>query len=144
MATAREPVPSAYQALIPYFAVADAAAFLDFVGAAFGAAPSEVMRAADGTVHHAEARIRDCVLMIGQTAQPRTNMLYLYVPDVDAAYARAMATPGAGRSLRTPTTEWYGDRSAGFEDRWGNQWWLATHVEDLTPAELEVRARQAR
>jgi len=135
-----QPVPAGYQALIPYFAVADASGLLEFVKAAFGAVPGETVRGPDGAIRHAEARIRDCVLMIGQSAASRPNTTYMYVPDVDASYRRAMSAPGAGKSLREPTTEYYGDRSAGMEDAWGNQWWLATHVEDLSSEELERRA----
>jgi PhnB protein len=133
-------VPDAYQTLIPYFAVSDAAALLEFVKAAFGAAQGETIRGPDGAIRHAEARIGDCVLMVGQSATSRPNTTYMYVPDVDAAYRRAMSAPGAAKSLRTPTAEWYGDRSAAVEDAWGNQWWLATHIEDMSPEELERRA----
>ena len=139
----QSPVP-AYQALIPYFAVPDAGALLDFVEHAFGAVRTEVMRAPDGAIRHAEARIRDCVLMVGQTPSGRTNTLYMYVPNVDETYSRAMASPGAARSLREPTDEWYGDRSAGVEDSQGNQWWLATHIEELSSEELQQRALKAR
>lgn len=143
--TARvQPVPAGYQTLIPYFAVGDAAGLLAFVRSAFGAAPGQTMRGPNGIVLHAEARIGDCVLMMGQSAAPRPNTTYMYVPDVDAAYRRAMAAPGAAKSLREPTNEYYGDRSAGVEDAWGNQWWLATHVEDVSPEELERRAAAAK
>jgi uncharacterized glyoxalase superfamily protein PhnB len=135
-----QPVPAGYQALIPYFAVVDASGLLEFVKAAFGATPGETMRGPDGAIRHAEARIRDCVLMIGQSASSRPNTIHMYVPDVDASYRRAMSAPRAAKSLREPTTEYYGDRSAGVEDAWGNQWWLATHVEDLSSEELERRA----
>jgi uncharacterized glyoxalase superfamily protein PhnB len=138
-----KPVPDGYQALIPYFAVRDANALLEFVKQAFGGQEGLKMAGPDGVVRHAEVRVRDCILMIGQSRQARPNTLYLYVPDVDAAYLRAMAAPGAARSLREPTDEWYGDRSAGVEDSQGNQWWLATHVEDLSAEELERRAAQA-
>ncbi|HUN27984.1 MAG TPA: hypothetical protein VMU67_16905 [Steroidobacteraceae bacterium] len=143
MVSASKPVPEGYQSLIPYFAVADAAALLEFVKNAFAAVPGELIRGADGVIRHAQARIGDCVLMIGQSSASRPNTTYMYVPDVDAAYRRAMAAPGAGKSLRTPTDEWYGDRSAGLEDAQGNQWWLATHIEDLAPAEMARRAAGA-
>ena len=144
MTSSVQPVPAGYQALIPYFAVTDAAGLLEFVKTAFGAVPGEMMRGPDGAIRHAEARIRDSVLMIGQSAASRPNTTYTYVPDVDASYRRAMSAPGAAKSLREPTTEFYGDRSAGLEDAWGNQWWLATHVEELSSAELERRAAAAK
>lgn len=144
MKSTPKPVPEAYQSLIPYFAVADAAALLEFVKAAFGAVQGETIRGPDGAVRHAEARIGNCVLMVGQAATSRPNTTYMYVADVDAVYRRAMAAPGAARSLREPTDEWYGDRSAGVEDSLGNQWWLATHIEDMSPEELERRAAAQR
>lgn len=140
-----KPVPEGYPAVIPYCAVKDAGALLEFVKRAFGAEEKYRMADADGVIRHAEVRIRDSVLMIGQsptTSHP--NMLYMYVPDVDAAYRRAMAAPGAAKSLREPTDEWYGDRSAGLEDSQGNQWWLATHIEDVSPEELAKRAAKAK
>lgn len=139
-----KPVPEAYQALIPYFAVTDANALLEFVKQAFGGEEGVKMVDPDGKVRHAEVRIRDCVLMIGQSPNPRPNTIYMYVPDVDPAYQRAMSAPGAAKSLREPTDEWYGDRSAGLEDSQGNQWWLATHVEDVSPEEMERRAAAAK
>lgn len=135
-----QPVPDGYQSLIPYFAVTDASGFLAFVQAAFGAEPGVTTRAPNGTILHAEARIRGCVLMIGQSSASRPNTTYLYVTDVDATYRRAIEAVGAAKSLREPTNEWYGDRSAGLTDAWGNQWWLATHVEDMSSEELERRA----
>jgi uncharacterized glyoxalase superfamily protein PhnB len=78
--------------------------------------------------------------MIGQSPTPRPNTLYMYVADVDAMYARAMSAPGAAKSLREPTDEFYGDRAAGVEDAQGNQWWFATHIEDVSQEEMEKRA----
>lgn len=144
MSTQPRPVPAGYQSVIPYFAISEPGALLEFVVAAFGAAPGLVMRGPDGTVQHAEAKIGDCTLMMGRSTPGRPNTLYMYVPDVDAVYRRAMSAPGASKSLREPTDEWYGDRSAGIEDSQGNQWWLASHIEDLSPEELEARARKSR
>jgi uncharacterized glyoxalase superfamily protein PhnB len=67
--------------------------------------------------------------------------LCVYVPDVDQTYAKAIAA--GGKSLREPANQFYGDRSGGVLDASGNQWWISTHVEDVTPAELERRAAAA-
>jgi uncharacterized glyoxalase superfamily protein PhnB len=144
MKTKPNPVPEAYQSVIPYFAVGEPDALLKFIEAAFGAEPGFTIRAPDGTINHAEAKIDNCVLMMGRSASSRPNTTYMYVHDVDAVYRRAMAAPGVAKSLRAPTDEWYGDRSAGIEDAQGNQWWLASHIEDLSPEELEARAMKAR
>jgi PhnB protein len=95
----------------------------------------------DGSIGHAEVRIGDSMVMLGQARdewKARPGTLYLYVPDVDATYRRALAAGGA--SLREPTTQVYGDRSGGVEDPVGNQWWMATHVEDVSPEEIDRRA----
>ena len=68
-----QPVPTGYQTLIPYFAVADAAGLLGFVKAAFDAVPGEMMHGPGGAIRHAEARIGNCVLMIGQGSSSRPN-----------------------------------------------------------------------
>jgi PhnB protein len=64
--------------------------------------------------------------------------LYLYVPDTDAVYKRAMEA--GGKSLMEPADQFYGDRNAGVVDPSGNYWWIATHVEDVPPEEMEKRA----
>jgi uncharacterized glyoxalase superfamily protein PhnB len=65
----------------------------------------------------------------------------MYVPDVDAVYADAIAAGAA--SLREPNDQFYGDRMAGVEDAAGNQWWIATHVEDVSPEEMRRRANES-
>jgi uncharacterized glyoxalase superfamily protein PhnB len=64
-------------------------------------------------------------------------MIYLYVPDTDLVYRTAMSA--GGKSLREPVNEFYGDRCAGVEDPCGNQWYMATHIEDVSPDELQRR-----
>jgi uncharacterized glyoxalase superfamily protein PhnB len=61
------------------------------------------------------------------------------VNDVDTTYKKALEAGGA--SLREPADQFYGDRSGGVKDEWGNQWWIGTHKEDLTPEEIEQRRK---
>lgn len=110
---------------------------------AFGA--TEIMRleGADGRVGHAEVRIGDSVVMIADAPAPdarRQGMLHLYLEDADATYARAIEL--GATSKREPTTEFYGDRIADFEDSWGNRWSVATHVEDVSQEEMARIAAQ--
>jgi PhnB protein len=70
--------------------------------------------------------------------QPTPSALYLYVDDTDATYQRALQAGAA--STMAPTNQFYGDRSAGVKDPSGNQWWIATHIEDVPPEELKRRA----
>lgn len=141
MASTVKPVPDGYHTLTPYLTVQDAGALLAFLTQAFDAVETLRMSGPDGAVRHAEARIGDSIVMIGQAREqwtPRPGTIYVYVPDVDATYARALAAGAV--SLREPATQDYGDRSGGVQDPQGNQWWLATHVEDVSPEELERRS----
>jgi uncharacterized glyoxalase superfamily protein PhnB len=78
--------------------------------------------------------------MLGDSSpefEPTRTSIHLYVDDVDSMYRRALEA--GGESLREPEDQFYGDRSAGIKDRFGNQWWLATHVEDVSPEEMQRR-----
>jgi PhnB protein len=133
------PIPPGYATVTPFLCVADAAKLIDFLKQAFAAEVTFRMDRPDGAVAHAEVKIGDSKVMIGQPApgQETRAMLHLYVPDTDAVYARAMAA--GATSIREPADQFYGDRSGGVRDISGNQWWIATHVEDVTPEEMERR-----
>ncbi len=138
-------VPEGHQQLIPYLVVRDVQSLLDFVQAAFAAEITERVQRGDGAVMHAQVRIGDCVLMMGEApegADLQFVSLYLYVPDVDVVYARALAA--GGESHCPVATQFYGDRHGGVKDSAGNIWWIATHVEDVGGEELARRAREAR
>ena len=106
---------------------------LSFVKRAFGAVELDKHASPDGVIHHAKVRIGDSVLEMGEAHgpyQPMPSMFYLYVPDVDALYRRAL-NAGA-TSISEPADQSYGDRSAGVKDAFGNQWYIATHFKDVT------------
>ncbi len=135
-----KPIPEGYHTVTPYLTVADAAAQIDFLKRAFGA--EETYRHADdkGRVSHAEVRVGTSMVMIGQAREqwtPRPASFYLYVEDVDSVYKRAVAA--GGKSIQEPTDQAYGDRSGGVEDSQGNQWWVGTHIEDVSPEEIQRR-----
>jgi PhnB protein len=137
-----KPIPEGYHTVTPYLVVKDAGSLLDFLKKAFGAVEVHRNAGPDGSIRHAEARLGDSMIMMGQARDqwtPRPAMLYLYVPDVDATYAKAVAA--GGKSVQEPTTHFYGDRSGAVEDSQGNQWWIAAHVEDVSAEEIERRAR---
>jgi PhnB protein len=95
----------------------------------------------DGTIAHAEVRIGDSAVMMGEPMgeqQPRPATLYLYVNDTDAVYQRALQA--GATSLMEPADQFYGDRNAGVQDVFGNYWWIGTHKEDVSPEELKKRA----
>ncbi len=133
------PIPHGYATVTPFLCVADAAKLIDFLKQAFGAELTFRMDRPDGAVAHAEVKIGDSKLMIGQPVpgQETQTMLHLYVPNTDAVYARAMAA--GATSIREPADQFYGDRSGGVRDFAGNQWWIATHIEDVAPEEMERR-----
>jgi PhnB protein len=144
MAGTVKPVPDGYHTVTPYLTVANVAPLLDFLKQAFGAEEKEKMAGPDGTIRHAEVRIGDSVVMMGQAGdqwKARPATLYLYVPDVDAVYQRALAA--GGKSIQELQTHFYGDRTGAVQDSQGNHWWIASHVEDVPPEEMQRRAASA-
>lgn len=142
------PIPEGYPSICPGLACAGAAAALDFYTAVFDATERMRMPGPDGTVMHSELLVGGSVLMVGDPVpeigflDPKTVGgspvdLMVYVADVDAAYAKAIA---AGATEVTPLADqFYGDRTATFLDPWGHRWTVATHVEDVDPDEMERR-----
>jgi uncharacterized glyoxalase superfamily protein PhnB len=138
-------IPDGYHSITPYLIVPGVARLLDFLKEAFGAEETHPrMTRPDGAVMHAEVRIGDSRLMMGEPGgnwTPMPGSLYLYVPDTDAVYRRALAA--GATSLMEPADQFYGDRNAGVKDPSGNSWWIATHKEDVSHEEM-VRRAQAR
>ena len=135
-----QPVPAGYHTVTPYLVVPNALAFVAFVEKAFGTVERSRVLRLDGTIAQAEVQIGDSRVRVAQAREPWTPMptgLYLYVPDTDATYEAALAA--GGLSLLEPADQFYGDRNAGVQDPWGNNWWIATHIEDVAPAELQRR-----
>jgi PhnB protein len=129
----------------PYLRVDGAAQLIEFLQLVFLGGIIERLMNPDGTVMHAQLKIGDSTVMVSDTRgtmAPFPACLYIYLGDPGAAYARALAA--GALSLREPTNEFYGDRSAGVRDSWGNEWWLATHVEDVSTEEMERRMQALR
>jgi PhnB protein len=137
---AAAPIPDGYHTLTPYLVVADGEGLLGFLRAAFGAEVLSRTLRPDGAIANAGVRIGDSMLMVAQAREPWKPMpagFYLYVPDTDAVYRAALAAGGA--SLMEPSDQFYGDRNAGVQDAWGNNWWIATRIEDVDEAEVQRR-----
>jgi PhnB protein len=128
--------------------VHDAPGAIDFYKKAFGA--TEVMRFADpsGKIGHAEIKIGQALVMLadeypdmeirGPRAYGGTPVkISLFVPDVDA-FAKKAVDAGA-KVVRPVQDQFYGDRSGQFEDPYGHVWNVATHKEDVAPAEMHKR-----
>jgi uncharacterized glyoxalase superfamily protein PhnB len=136
-----KPIPDGYHSVTPYLTIPGVAKLLDFLKQAFEAQELHRMPRPDGAIMHAEVRIGDSRVMMGEpmgNAQPMFGSLYLYVHDVDAVYKRALQA--GATSTSEPADQFYGDRSAGIKDPVGNQWWIATHKEDVPPEEIVRRA----
>ena len=138
-------IPEGHHSITPYLLVDNVADYIEFLKRAFGAQEDHRTTAPDGTVMHASLKIGDSMIMMGQTMgdwKPTFSMLYVYLEDVDSAFRKAVQ---AGATVvQEPNNQFYGDRSGGLKDPAGNQWWLATHIEDVEPAELQKRFNAAR
>jgi uncharacterized glyoxalase superfamily protein PhnB len=133
-----KPVPDGYHNVTPILLVEGAAELIDFTNQAFGA--QEIMRVpGPAGLMHAEVQIGDSRIMMADAGDmpPTPGNLYLYLEDVDSVYESALKA--GATSMQEPTDHFYRDRSAGVRDRFGNQWWIATHTEDVSPAELKRR-----
>jgi len=118
-----------YRTLTPYLVVPDAATEMSFLRTAFGATEVSCQRNIDGTVMHAELKIGDSLVMLGQARgewKALPAALYLWVHDVDAVYARALEAGAASQSA--PEDKPYGHRNAGVVDRNGVTWWIGSPV----------------
>ncbi len=146
------PIPEGYHSVTPYVVVDGAARAIEFYKQAFGATELFRMDGRDGRVAHAEIKIGDSHVMLGDESpevgarSPQSYggspvSLMLYVEDVDAVVGRAVE---AGATLKRPVADqFYGDRTGGIEDPFGHVWYVATHVEDVPPEELQKRAEAA-
>jgi PhnB protein len=147
---ALKPIPEGYHSVTPYLIVDGAARALDFYARAFGAEETVRMPGPGGKVAHAEMRIGDSIVMLADEA-PQQNArgpktiggspitLMIYVEDVDKVFARAVEE---GATVQRPlANQFYGDRTGGVIDPFGHVWYLATHIEDVSPAEMERRMK---
>ncbi len=138
-----KPIPEGYHTVTPYITVDDAGAVIDFLKKAFGAQETFAMRDDKGKVQHAEVKVGNSMLMLGGSHdqwKARPSNFYVYVEDCDASYEKALAA--GGTSLSEPQNQFYGDRHGGVTDPQGNNWWIATHIEDVSEADLERRAKE--
>jgi len=145
-----KPIPEGYHSVTPYLIMDDAARALEFYKKALGAV--ELMRfpAPGGRIGHAEIKIGDSQVMLADESPEQGQKslrtiggspisLMVYVEDVDARVAQAVA---AGAKITRPVAnQFYGDRTGGIEDPFGYQWYLATHVEDVSPDEIARRVK---
>jgi PhnB protein len=139
-----KPIPDGYHTITPYLQINGAAKAIDWYSKAFGAKEFVRMDGPDGKVGHAELRIGDSVVMLADntegapSARGGTTVTFvLYVDDVDSAFKKAM---GLGAKQVMPVEDkFYGDRMGTLADPFGHEWSLGTHIEDVSPEEMQKR-----
>ena len=118
----------------------DVDSVIDFLKKTFDAELLTHMPGEDGRVMHASMRIGDSTIMLGganEQYKPFPAMLYVYVKDVDETYKKALEA--GAESLVKVADQFYGDRSGGVKDPWGNSWWFSTQVEEVSDEEMQKR-----
>ena len=131
------PNPGVFEGLrsvTPYLHPVHGAEVIEFLRKAFNAEETYRAQSPDGVIHHAQVRIGDSMIGMGDAHgpyQPMPTTLHLYVPNTDSLYEQALSA--GAESLQPPADQPYGDRSAGVRDPYGNRWFIATHVRDVAP-----------
>jgi len=134
-------IPEGFHTVTPYLSVRGAEQLLEFLTGVFDA--REVVRThrPDGGIAHAAVRIGDSMVELSEAAgewTPTPCALHIYVEDTDAVYRRAL--DAGATSLYEPVDHFYGERSGGVRDHAGNNWYIATFIEDVPADELARRA----
>ncbi|HEY1357325.1 MAG TPA: VOC family protein [Thermoleophilaceae bacterium] len=147
-----KPIPDNYPRVTPYLIVGGAADAIDFYKKVFGATERGRLPGPGDTVGHAELELDGGGLIMLADENPDMNIrgpktvggspvtLNVYVEDVDSTFQSAI--DGGATELRAVENQFYGDRSGQFEDPWGHHWSVASHVEDISPEEMEKRAAE--
>lgn len=147
-----QPIPKGYHSVTPYLVVNDAKRAMDYYQRAFGAREIMRMDGPAGKIAHAELRIGDSVIMLSDempgagcrapsSVGGSTAGIFLYVENVDTVFKQAVS---AGAKADTPPADmFWGDRYGKLTDPFGHSWSLATHKEDVAPAEMAKRTKEA-
>lgn len=147
-----KPIPEGYHSVTAYLIMKNAAAAIEFYKNAFGAIELFRMPQPDGKIAHAEIKIGDSPIMLSdehpemkflgpETIGGTPVSLMIYVDDVDTVFKRAI-DKGA-TEMKAVQDQFYGDRSGSLVDPFGHIWHIATHTEDVSPEEMEKRAKAA-
>jgi PhnB protein len=143
-----KPIPEGYHSITPYLFVRGADRAIDFYKNVFGAIARMRMPGPDGRIGHAELQIGNSVFMLAdehpeaQVRSPETvggssNSLHLYLENVDSVFDKAIKA--GAKVLRPVADQFYGDRTGSILDPFGQQWSIATHIEDVSPEEMKKR-----
>lgn len=135
------PIPEGFHTVTPYLIVEGVASVLEFLANAFDAETRGTLTRPEGSVMHAEVKIGDSMVMMGEPMGefgPMPGSVFLYFEDCDAAFARAVGAGGAV-VMDVTTMEHAGVRYGGVKDTAGNIWWIATHLENIPWADAQYR-----
>ncbi|MGH9512203.1 MAG: VOC family protein [Terriglobales bacterium] len=150
MTKAKSPIPEGFHTVTPSLVVRNAAAAIDFYKKALGAEETVRMPGPDGKIMHAELKIGDSIIFLGEESiemgnkSPQTlggaaGTLNLYVEDVDKLFRQAIQA--GGKETMAVADQFWGDRYGQFVDPFGHSWGIATHKEDLSPQEMDKRIK---
>ena len=145
-----QPIPKDYHSITPYLVVNDAGRAIDFYKRAFGAQEKVRMDGPAGKITHAELKIGDSILMLtdempgSPSRSPRSLGgspvgIFLYVDNVDTVFKQAVSA--GAKADQQPSDMFWGDRYGKLTDPFGHQWSVATHKEDVSPAEMAKRMK---
>ena len=146
-----KPIPQGFHSATPYLTLNDAGRAIDFYKRAFGAQEMTRMKGPDGKIGHAEIKIGDSIIMLAdempssgsrspQSLGGTTTGIFLYVENVDTVFNQAVS---AGAKVEAPVADmFWGDRYGRLKDPFGHSWSVATHKEDVAPAEMSKRMQE--
>lgn len=145
-----QPIPAGYHSVTPYINITGALEALEFYKKAFSA--KEIMRLtmSDGSIAHAEIEIGNSKIMLAESRAQWDNKsprdlggspvcLCLYVEDVDAVFAQALAAGATVTGEMEVKDQFYGDRAGSLTDPFGHKWTIMTHKEDISVEEMQKR-----
>ena len=146
-----KPIPDGYHTCTPYITTRNTAEAIEFYKKAFGAVEVGRISMPDGDIAHAEIRIGDSKIMLAEESEEWGNVspqtlngsavcLCLYVEDVDAVFAQAIAAGATVTGDMEVKDQFYGDRSGSLTDPYGHLWTIMTHKEDVSFEEMQKRA----
>ena len=144
-----KPIPDGYNTVTPYLTISGAKDAIEFYKLAFGATEVLRLNTPTGDIAHAEIKIGDSRIMLAEscpdspmpspdTLGGSTVAMHLYVEDVDVMFEQAI--DAGALDIQSVEDQFYGDRMGTLKDPFGHIWFVSTHIEDLTPEEIQQRA----
>lgn len=133
-------IPKDHNCLSPYLMINGLGAFIKFAQKIFQAKILQQMSGPDGGIRHVAMKLGDSVLMAGEVGSggaALSSHLHLYTADPEQVYRQALDAGAV--AIEPPKSQPYGDIRAAFKDPWGNSWWVAKHMEDVSEQETAKR-----